>query len=230
MTREQVLEQSIQSVRFARNLTDDVEFSPEDGYRSDPDFLCRVLEAVIKEGATHDQHPRHGRLRRARAVRPVHPRPAREDPERRQGGLVGALPQRPRHGGGQLAGRRDDRRRAPGRVHDQRPGRARRQLLARRGRDGGAHAARLLRPRARHRRDADRAGLAHGQPDHRLRRAAEQGGGRRQRLRACLAASTRTACSRRATPTRSCAPRTWAGPPTRSCWASCRAATPSSSA
>jgi 2-isopropylmalate synthase len=33
-------------------------------------------------------------------------------------------------------------------------------------------------------------------------------------------ASTRTACSRRATPTRSCAPRTWAGPPTRSCWAS----------
>ena len=30
--------------------------------------------------------------------------------------------------------------------------------------------------------------------DHRLRRAAEQGGGRRQRVRACLAASTRTAC------------------------------------
>ncbi len=51
MTREQVLEQSIQSVRFARNLTDDVEFSPEDGYRSDPEFLYRVLEAVIKEGA-----------------------------------------------------------------------------------------------------------------------------------------------------------------------------------
>ena len=39
-------------MRFARNLSDDVEFSPEDGYRSDPDFLCRVLEAVIAEGAT----------------------------------------------------------------------------------------------------------------------------------------------------------------------------------
>ncbi|RYG27366.1 MAG: 2-isopropylmalate synthase, partial [Burkholderiales bacterium] len=52
MTPEQVLEQAVQSVRFARNLVDDVEFSPEDGYRSDPDFLCRVLEAVIKEGAT----------------------------------------------------------------------------------------------------------------------------------------------------------------------------------
>ncbi len=52
MTPEQVLEQAKLAVRFARNLCADVEFSPEDGYRSDPDFLCRVLEAVIKEGAT----------------------------------------------------------------------------------------------------------------------------------------------------------------------------------
>jgi 2-isopropylmalate synthase len=52
MTREQVLEQARQSIRFARNLCGDVEFSPEDGYRSDPDFLCRVIEAVIAEGAT----------------------------------------------------------------------------------------------------------------------------------------------------------------------------------
>jgi 2-isopropylmalate synthase len=51
MTREQVFEQARLSVRFARNLTDDVEFSPEDGYRSDPEFLYRVLEAVIAEGA-----------------------------------------------------------------------------------------------------------------------------------------------------------------------------------
>ncbi len=52
MTPEQVLEQARLSVRFARNLVADVEFSPEDGYRSDVDFLCRVLEAAIKEGAT----------------------------------------------------------------------------------------------------------------------------------------------------------------------------------
>jgi len=52
MTREQVLEQAIQSIRYARNFTDDIEFSPEDGYRSDPEFLYQVLEAVIKEGAT----------------------------------------------------------------------------------------------------------------------------------------------------------------------------------
>ena len=52
MTPDEVFEQARLSVRFARNLMDDIEFSPEDGYRSDPDFLCRVLEAVIAEGAT----------------------------------------------------------------------------------------------------------------------------------------------------------------------------------
>ncbi|MGE5639363.1 MAG: 2-isopropylmalate synthase [Clostridia bacterium] len=52
MTPEQVLEQAKLSVRFAKNHCPDVEFSPEDGSRSDIDFLCRVLEAVIKEGAT----------------------------------------------------------------------------------------------------------------------------------------------------------------------------------
>ncbi len=52
MTPDQVFEQAKLSVRFARNLCGDVEFSPEDGYRSDIDFLCRVLEAVIAEGAT----------------------------------------------------------------------------------------------------------------------------------------------------------------------------------
>ena len=52
MTPEQVYEQAKLSVRFARNACPDVEFSPEDGSRSEPDFLCRVLEAVISEGAT----------------------------------------------------------------------------------------------------------------------------------------------------------------------------------
>jgi 2-isopropylmalate synthase len=52
MTPEQVLEQTKLSVRYAKNACPDVEFSPEDGSRSDPDFLCRVLEAAIQEGAT----------------------------------------------------------------------------------------------------------------------------------------------------------------------------------
>jgi 2-isopropylmalate synthase len=52
MTPEQVLEQAKLSVRYARNACPDVEFSPEDGSRSELDFLCRVLEAAIREGAT----------------------------------------------------------------------------------------------------------------------------------------------------------------------------------
>src|SRR5882762_4379506 len=52
MTPEQVFEQAKLAVRYAKKACPDVEFSPEDASRSDPDFLCRVLEAVIKEGAT----------------------------------------------------------------------------------------------------------------------------------------------------------------------------------
>ena len=42
MTPEQVLEQATQAVRYARNLCGDIEFSAEDGYRSEIDFLARV--------------------------------------------------------------------------------------------------------------------------------------------------------------------------------------------
>src|SRR4051812_22831948 len=52
MTPEQVHEAAKLAVRFAKNACPDVEFSPEDGSRSELDFLCRVLETVIKEGAT----------------------------------------------------------------------------------------------------------------------------------------------------------------------------------
>ena len=52
MTPDQVFEQAKLAVRYARKFTDDIEFSPEDGSRSDVDFLCRIIEAVIKEGAT----------------------------------------------------------------------------------------------------------------------------------------------------------------------------------
>ncbi len=51
MTPEQVLERAVWAVKHARQYTDDVEFSPEDAGRSETDFLCRVLEAVINAGA-----------------------------------------------------------------------------------------------------------------------------------------------------------------------------------
>ena len=52
ITREACLEAIIDAVRLARRFTDDVEFSAEDATRSDPDFLCRVIEAAIREGCT----------------------------------------------------------------------------------------------------------------------------------------------------------------------------------
>jgi 2-isopropylmalate synthase len=52
MTREQCLENAIDAVRYARQHTDDVQFSAEDATRSDLEFLCRVVEGVIKAGAT----------------------------------------------------------------------------------------------------------------------------------------------------------------------------------
>jgi 2-isopropylmalate synthase len=52
MQPDQVVEQAVRAVKRARKYTDDVEFSPEDAGRSEPEFLCRVLEAVIAAGAT----------------------------------------------------------------------------------------------------------------------------------------------------------------------------------
>src|SRR3569833_3634205 len=52
MEPDQVVEQAVRAVKRARQYTDNVEFSPEDAGRSDIDFLCRVLEAVINAGAT----------------------------------------------------------------------------------------------------------------------------------------------------------------------------------
>jgi 2-isopropylmalate synthase len=52
MTRDEVLETVGDMVQYARSLCADVEFSPEDGGRSDPEFLVKVLEVAIQAGAT----------------------------------------------------------------------------------------------------------------------------------------------------------------------------------
>jgi 2-isopropylmalate synthase len=52
MEPDQVLEQAVRSVKQACQFTDNVEFSPEDAGRSELDFLCRIIEAVIDAGAT----------------------------------------------------------------------------------------------------------------------------------------------------------------------------------
>jgi 2-isopropylmalate synthase len=52
IARDQCLAQAREAIQLAKSLCDDVEFSPEDATRTDPDFLCRVLDAVVEAGAT----------------------------------------------------------------------------------------------------------------------------------------------------------------------------------
>lgn len=51
MEPEQVIEHAVRSVKFARNLCDDVEFSCEDAGRSELGFMCKIIEQVINAGA-----------------------------------------------------------------------------------------------------------------------------------------------------------------------------------
>ena len=111
MEPDAVLQLAVDSVTLARQHADDVEWSAEDGSRTDPDFLCRCVEAAIKAGATTINIPDtvgyavpedmtriftmlRERVPGADARHPVHPQP-----------------QRPRPGGRQHAGRRPRRRR-----------------------------------------------------------------------------------------------------------------------
>ena len=52
MSPDQIIERAVESVRRAASYCDDVEFSPEDASRTEADFLCQVVEAVIDAGAT----------------------------------------------------------------------------------------------------------------------------------------------------------------------------------
>jgi 2-isopropylmalate synthase len=52
MTKEQVVERMVRMVSYAKTLCDDIEFSPEDAGRTEPEFLYQVLDAAIRAGAT----------------------------------------------------------------------------------------------------------------------------------------------------------------------------------
>ena len=145
-TREDVLGQARAAVAHAREFVEDVEFSPMDATRSEHRVHRRGGRAAIEEGATHDQHPRHRRLRDAARVRRL-ARRASTSWCRRCGDVVLSVHCHDDLGlavANSFAGRA--RRRAPGRVRDQRHRRARRQRLARGDRDAAAHARGRHRP------------------------------------------------------------------------------------
>src|SRR5262245_32408047 len=52
MTKEEIIARAVAGVERARGFTDNIEFSPEDAARTEVDFLCQVVEAAIKAGAT----------------------------------------------------------------------------------------------------------------------------------------------------------------------------------
>ena len=141
MTREDCLDAAVAAVHRARKYTDDVQFSAEDATRSDPDFLCRVIEAVISAGCTTINLPDTVGYSTPDEIGAFFRSDPQPRAERRPGDLQRALPRRPRPRGRQHAGG-GRRRRAAGRVHDQRHRRARRQRVARGDRHGDARARR----------------------------------------------------------------------------------------
>ena len=92
MTPEQVIETSIANVTRARNQIDDVEWSAEDGTRSEMEYFCRIVEAVIKAGATTVNIPDTVGYTDAGGIHRLHAHADRARAEFRQGGVLGALP------------------------------------------------------------------------------------------------------------------------------------------
>ena len=68
ISRQQCLEQARDSVRLAKSLCADVEFSPEDATRTDHEFLCQVLECGGGSRRDDAEHSGHGRLQHAGGV------------------------------------------------------------------------------------------------------------------------------------------------------------------
>ncbi len=102
INREQALDQIAEMVALARTYVDDVEFSPEDATRTDPDFLIKVCEVAIQAGATTLNLPDtvgYSIPDDYAAIFRDGPRPR---PRHRKRHPLHPLPRRPRHGRRQL--------------------------------------------------------------------------------------------------------------------------------
>jgi hypothetical protein len=171
MKPDEVVEAAVKAVKWALEYTDDVEFSAEDAVRSEFDFLCRVFDAVIQAGAKTINVPdtvgysipvQWGeRMRQLIEHVPNSDKVIWSTHCHNDLGMASA---------NSLAAVLNGARRTC------------RQCLARRNRHGRAYAQGPLPGRDAHRHHANIAGFASRVADHRLRRAAEQGHRRRQRL------------------------------------------------
>ena len=142
MTPDQVKAEAAGAVARAKSYLDDVEFSPEDGYRSDPDFMCEVCQIAVDNGATTLNIPDTVGF----AVPEDYGQLIAYVIENVTGDFIVSTHCHDDLGlavANSLAG--VTQRRPAGRVRDQRARRARRQCRARRGRDGDPDPQRLLR-------------------------------------------------------------------------------------
>ena len=170
-------------VSRARNWVPDVEWSAEDATRTEIDYLCRCVETALKAGATTINLPDTVGYATPEEYYQMFRDRDGEGAGLGEGDLLRALPQRPRHGRGQLAGRHP-RRLPADRMHHQRHRRAGRQRRAGRSGDGDQDARRRAALRGRHRRHHAQPRLQAGGGRHLVPGAVQQGHRRPQRLRA----------------------------------------------
>ena len=174
MSRDEVLETVGDMVQYARSLCQDVEFSPEDAGRSDPEFLVQVLERGDSGRRHHARTSPTPSATRRRRIWRADPLSARERAGRQGCDLQRALPQRPGAGHRQHAGRIAQRR-ASGGGDRQRHRRASRQHQPGRSGDGALCARPHLRPGYKHCHVRDPPRQRHGQPLHGHGDPAQQG-------------------------------------------------------
>ncbi len=194
LTPDEVMKASVEGVRRARGYTDDVEFSPQDATRSDPDFMIAVCKAAVEAGATTINIPDTVGFATPTEFAELLKRVFKEVRGDREDvimsvhchndlGLAVANSLASLGGGG-----------PPDRGRHQRDRRAGRQHLDRRGGHGDQNPPGRLRGRPRGRHHPALRHLPPGGPAHRVSGAVQQGGGRSQ----CLCPRVRHPPARRA--------------------------------
>ena len=92
ISRQDAMKLAVEMVKRACSYAEDIEFSPMDATRTDPEFLMEILEAVVDAGSHDDQHPRHRGIRHSGRIRRDDPKDSRRHPEHAQGRHQRALP------------------------------------------------------------------------------------------------------------------------------------------
>ncbi len=193
MSRRETIDAACWAVHYAKKYLDYIEFSAEDASRSDREYLVEVFAEVIKAGAVVLNVPDTTGYAVPEEFGGLIRYLISNTPGSRAGHLERALPQRPRHGRGELTGG-GAQRRSPGRMHHQWHRRTRREHVDGRSRHGNQNAQGLLRSAYQHRDRANLSGESPAVPGHRARRAGQQAHRGRQCVRATRPESIRMGC------------------------------------